>query len=115
MRGPFQPAIGEPHVAKRLVLLDGEGLGHKAESASGVSTTITKRFADVDLIVLVNSSDQPMQAAPISLLRAVGSAGYADKLVVVFSKFGQVKGDNLSAWQRSTAYAALYMVLFMSS
>ena len=95
VRGPFRPSPRDLQVADRLVLLDGQGLGHTAESASSVSTRVTKRFADVDLIVLIDSAQQPMQAAPLALLRAAGSAGYADKIALAFSHFDQVKGDNL--------------------
>ena len=97
VRGPFRPAHKGLHVADKLVLLDGQGLGHTAESVSSISTKVTKRFADVDLILLVDSAQQPMQAAPLSLLRAAGSAGYADKLALAFSHFDQVKGDNLQS------------------
>jgi len=93
--GPFQPLLKELQVADRLVWLDGQGLGHTTESVSSVSTTITKRFADVDIILLVDSAQQPMQAAPLALLRAAGSAGYAERVAIAFSHFDQVKGDNL--------------------
>ena len=89
------PALKELQVADRLVLLDGQGLGHTTESVSSVSTAITRRFTDVDIILLVDSAQQPMQAASLALLRAAGSAGYADKIAIAFSHFDQVKGDNL--------------------
>lgn len=95
VRGPFYPIVAELPIADRLVLLDTQGLGHTAESVSSVSTRVTKRFADVDMVLLVDSAQQPMQAAPIALLRAAGSAGSADKLAVAFTHFDQVKGDNL--------------------
>lgn len=95
VQGPFKPLLKELQIADRLVLLDGQGLGHTAESVSSVSTKVTKRFRDVDLILLVDSAKQPMQAAPFALLRAAASAGCADRLLVAFSHFDQVKGDNL--------------------
>ena len=52
------------------------------------------------MILLVDSAQQPMQAAPLALLRAAGSAGYADKLALAFSHFDQVKGDNLQTVQQ---------------
>lgn len=97
VRGPFRPRRKELQIADRLVLIDGQGLGHTAESASSVSTSVTKRFADVDLILLVDSAKQPLQAAPLALLRAAGSAGYAGKLALAFTNFDQVKGDNLQS------------------
>lgn len=95
VRGPFRPLNPQLQIADRLVLIDGEGLGHTAESASSVSTKVTRRFTEVDLILLVDSAQQPMQAAPIALLQAAGSAGYGDKIALAFSHFDQVKGDNL--------------------
>jgi hypothetical protein len=47
------------------------------------------------LVLLVDSAQQPMQAASLALLRAAASAGYADKIALAFSHFDQVKGDNL--------------------
>jgi hypothetical protein len=104
VRGPFQPAGKELQVADKLVWLDGQGLGHTAESASSISTKITRRFGDADIILLVDSAQQPMQAAPLALLRAAASAGYADKIAVAFTHFDQVKGDNLQTLARKRAH-----------
>jgi energy-coupling factor transporter ATP-binding protein EcfA2 len=104
VKGPFRPLRKELLVADKLVLLDGQGLGHTAESVSSVSTRVTKRFADVDLILLVDSAKQPMQAAPLALLRAAGSAGYADKIALAFTNFDQVKGDNLQTTGQKRAH-----------
>lgn len=95
VRGPFRPLLPSLQIADRLVLLDGQGLGHTAESVSSVSTKVTKCFAQVDVVLLVDSAQQPMQAAPLALLRAAGSAGYADKVALAFSHFDHVRGDNL--------------------
>jgi hypothetical protein len=104
VRGPFHPARKELQVADKLVWLDGQGLGHTAESASSVSTKITRRFGDADIILLVDSAQQPMQAAPLALLRAAASAGYADKIAVAFTHFDQVKGDNLQTLAQKRAH-----------
>lgn len=104
VRGPFRPAPKSFTSRISSSLLDGQGLGHTAESVSSVSTRVTKRFAEVDLIVLVDSSQQPMQAAPLALLRAAGSAGYADKIALAFSHFDQVKGDNLQTTGQKRAH-----------
>ena len=104
VRGPLRPAPKELQVADKLVWLDGQGLGHTAESASSVSTKITKRFAEADIILLVDSAQQPMQAAPLALLRAAASAGYADRIAVAFTHFDQVKGDNLQTLAQKRAH-----------
>ena len=98
VRGPFTPAdsVDTNEIAK-LVLLDGEGIGHTARNSDSVSTKITERFPDVDMIVLVDNAQQPMQAAPISLLRTAAQSGHGDKLALVLTHFDQVHGDNLDS------------------
>ena len=44
VQGPFYPSSGELNRTNKLVLLDGQGLGHTATTASSVSTRITQRF-----------------------------------------------------------------------
>lgn len=95
VRGPFKPLHQVLGGYDKLILIDGQGLGHTSESASTVSTRVTTRFADADLILLVDSSQQPLQAAPMALLRAIGSSGYTEKLAIAFTHFDLVKGDNL--------------------
>jgi energy-coupling factor transporter ATP-binding protein EcfA2 len=100
VRGPFYPAKSDLHVAPKLVLLDSVGIGHSTKTASSISTDVTRRFPELDLIVLVDSSQQPMQSAPLELLRTVGSSGHGDKLAVAFTHFDLVKGPNLGTHQQ---------------
>jgi len=100
VQGPLYPTSPELNRADRLVLLDGQGLGHTATTASSVSTKITQRFDSVDMILLVDNAQQPMQAAPLALLREVGSAGFGDKLAIAFTHFDQVKGANLGSFEQ---------------
>ena len=98
VRGPFQPtAIELQNDHRQLVLLDGEGLGHSAKEATSVSTKVTEKFTEVDMILLVDTSQAPLQAASLELLRSVGSSGHGHKLAVAFTHFDQVKGDNLGS------------------
>ncbi|MEO1019118.1 MAG: hypothetical protein AAFY56_15705, partial [Pseudomonadota bacterium] len=98
--GPLYPDLLELADKTKLVLLDGQGLGHTATSVSSVSTRVSNRFAKVDMILLVDNAQQPMQAAPLALLRAVGSSGFADKLAIAFTHFDQVKGANLGPFEQ---------------
>jgi len=79
----------------KLVLLDGQGLGHKADSVASISTNITRRYQIVDAIVLVDNGAQPMQAAPCAALESIVSSGHESKLIVCFTHFDEVRGDNL--------------------
>jgi hypothetical protein len=92
--GPFSPDWAGSEVPK-LVLLDGEGLGHTPKSSSSVSTAVSRRIEAVDAVLLVDSATQPMQAAPLAAMREVVATGNALKLIIAFTHFDEVKGDNL--------------------
>ena len=105
VRGPFGPGVPKLQDQEwRLVLIDGEGLGHSAKEVTSVSTRITERFPDVDMILLVDNAESPMQAAPIELLRAAGRGGHGSKIGVAFSHVDQVKGDNLRNLEQRREY-----------
>lgn len=93
-KGPLHPDFADSDNVPKLVLLDGEGIGHTAKSASSISTRITRRFSEADLLLLVDNAQQPMQSAPLEFLRVVGNSGHGDKLAVAFTHFDQVKGTN---------------------
>lgn len=93
VKGPLLPTFTAE--APRLVLIDGQGLGHTPDSSSSVTTHVTRRFDHVDVILLVDNAKQPMQAAPLSVLRAVASSGHNEKLAIAFTHFDQIKGLNL--------------------
>ena len=79
-----------------MVLLDGQGIGHTADSTSSISTGITKRFQLADMILLVDNAAQPMQAAPVAVMQTLVSSGHESKLGIVFTHFDGVEGDNLA-------------------
>lgn len=93
VRGPLVPESGGE--SSRLVLIDGQGLGHTPDSSSSVTTHVTRQFDKVDVVLLVDNAQQPMQAAPLSVLRALAATGHNDKLAIAFTHFDQIKGQNL--------------------
>ena len=90
IKGPLFPAL--TGAAPCLALIDGQGLGHTPDSTSSLTTHITKRFNSMDVILLVDNAKQPMQAAPLSVLRSVATSGHSEKLAVAFTHFDQIKG-----------------------
>ena len=68
------PECGEGYRDDQIVLLDGEGLGHAKDSANGVTSHITNRFDQVDVIVLVDTAKAPMLDGPTSVVRAVAAS-----------------------------------------
>lgn len=92
VRGPFVTSWSE---APKLVLMDGEGLGHAVDTVSSLSTRVTTRYQHCDAIVLVDNAQQPMLAGPNSALRSIASSGQQAKLVIAFTHFDQVRGADL--------------------
>jgi hypothetical protein len=91
--GRFQPEWASEPV--KLVLIDGEGLGHTPKSVATLSTHVATQIQDVDAVVLVDNAAQPMQAAPVAALKGIAVAGNAAKLHILFTHFDQVQGANL--------------------
>ena len=94
VRGPFGPKTWSVD-APKLVLLDGEGLGHAVDPTSSLSTRVTRRYRLVDAILLVDNAVQPMLAPTNSALRSIVSSGQQSKLVMAFTHFDQMRGPNL--------------------
>jgi energy-coupling factor transporter ATP-binding protein EcfA2 len=109
VRGPLLSSDLDGIDEAKLVLLDGEGIGHTATTASSISTRVTQRFEAIDMILLVDNAQQPMQAAPLALLRSVGSAGFATKLAIAFTHFDQVKGANLGSFDQKRNHVVASM------
>ena len=65
------------------------------------------------MILLVDNAQQPMQAAPFSVLRAAASSGHNHKLVIAFTHFDLIKGHNLrtSADKRTHVMASVLNAL----
>ncbi len=95
VRGPFGPTWnGE--TPPKLVLMDGEGLGHAVSTTLSLSTRVTKRYQASDVILMVDNAQQPMLTAPNAALRSIVSSGQQSKLVFAFTHFDQMRGPNLT-------------------
>lgn len=92
--GSFCPEWRKGNVPK-LAIMDGQGIGHTADSTSSLPTSITSRFRIADAIVLVDNAAQPMQAGPCAVLESLVISGHESKLILAFTHFDEVKGDNL--------------------
>ncbi|OQC07516.1 MAG: hypothetical protein BWX80_01002 [Candidatus Hydrogenedentes bacterium ADurb.Bin101] len=95
--GPFAPTW-ENEVQPKLVLLDGEGLGHTPGSFSAISTLLSEKINYADAVVLVDSATQPMQASPVAAMRELVSSGNSSKLLICFTHFDEVRGDNIPSY-----------------
>jgi hypothetical protein len=83
--GPFKArwATKQP----TLVIFCGEGLGHTPDSSASIPTSVSRRFDEVDAVLLIDNAKQPMQAAPVAVMRNLASAGKTRKLLTCFTQF----------------------------
>jgi hypothetical protein len=102
VRGPLFPTF--TNSMPKLVLFEQQGLGHTPNCYASVTTAITSRFADMDAILLVDSAQQPMQDAPLSVVRALAASGHQQKLAIAFTHFDLVKGKNLPSYSAKRAH-----------
>jgi hypothetical protein len=92
--GPFKPTWSEE--SARLVLVDTEGLGHKANATADLPDQVLALLHEADVVLLVDSAKNGMtNFAAGKALEGVLNAGHTRKLAVVFTHMDAVKGDNL--------------------
>ncbi len=54
-------------------------------------------FELVDVILLVDNASQPMQYSSLTALRRAVVSGYRDRLIIAFTHFDLVKGENFES------------------
>lgn len=60
-----------------------------------MSTSVSRQIDAADAVLLVDNATEPMQAAPIAAMSEIVTTGNTRKLILAFTHFDQVKGDNL--------------------
>jgi hypothetical protein len=103
--GPFAPTWAEGPEQPHFVLVDTEGLGHKANTVPDVPDYIVSRFGDCDAILLVQKGDVPFGYEGGKALEAIAGAGHTAKTSIVFTRMDEVKGPNIKGWQAKRDYA----------
>lgn len=96
VQGPFRPTWAPPGDAPRFILMDTEGLGHKATATADLSDQAVALLHEADVILLVESAKSGMtNYAAGKALESVVNVGHTRKLSIVFTHMDTVKGDNL--------------------
>jgi energy-coupling factor transporter ATP-binding protein EcfA2 len=93
LRGPFKPD-GYAEVPK-LILYDGEGIGHSSDSETSLPDKVTDLFGHVQAILLVDKGDQPMVGPSRMVIKSVVISGHIRKLLLCFTHMDAVKGDSM--------------------
>jgi predicted ATPase len=94
--GPFSPSWASATEPARLVLLDTEGLGHKANPTGDLPDHALSLLHEADIVLIVDSAKSGM-ANPFAgkALEAAVNAGHTRKLAVVFTHMDAARGENL--------------------
>lgn len=82
-----------------MVLIDTEGLGHKASAEANLSNSMVDWFDQVDAILLIDKATDSMANSVGKALETIASTGHTQKLVIAFTHMDDLKGDNLSSIQ----------------
>lgn len=93
VKGPFKPNWYD--TVPRLVLIDGQGIGHTASTSSSLPTQTSRKFDSSDVVLLVDSAKHPMQAGSLSVMRSLAASGHIPKLRICFTHVDELKGDSL--------------------
>src|SRR5258708_382922 len=92
--GQFKPEWATQ--APRMVLVDTEGLGHKAGVTADLPVGMATLLHEADVVLLVDSAKNGMTSfAAGKALEGVVNAGHTRKLAVVFTHMDIVSGGNL--------------------
>jgi hypothetical protein len=92
--GPFHPVWAEQEA--KLVLIDTEGLGHKAGANADLPEQMVVMLDEADVILLVDSAKNAMtNFAAGKAVEGIVNSGHSGKLVVAFTHMDTVAGENL--------------------
>ncbi|MBE9516903.1 MAG: hypothetical protein IME93_07975 [Proteobacteria bacterium] len=92
--GPFKPSWA--NTPAKLVLIDTEGLGHKAGATADLSEQTLALLHNSDVILLVDSAKNSLtNFAAGKALEGIVNTGHTQKLAVVFTHMDMVNGPNL--------------------
>ena len=97
VQGPFKPQFLSN--IPKLIIFDGEGLGHTPDTTTNLPSKIISSLDFVDAIILVDDAQSPMLASPYTVIKSTSISGHYRKLFLCFTHFDAVKGDNLPTIQ----------------
>lgn len=103
--GPFGPSWINGTKRSQFILIDTEGLGHKASTLPDVPDHVVSRFSECDAILLVHRGDVPFSFEGGKALEAIGGAGQTAKTMMVFTRMDEVKGPNIKGWRAMQDYS----------
>lgn len=77
----------------KISFIDGKGIGHTTDTGS-IPMSYIDLFKISNNILVVDEANKPMQQGTIDIIKGVVTHGCSEKLLVAFSKFDELKGEN---------------------
>jgi GTPase Era involved in 16S rRNA processing len=97
VEGPFFPKWSQDK--HPIVLIDTEGLGHKASAEANLPNSMVGWFGQVDFILLVDKATDSMANSVGKALETIAATGHTQKLIIAFTHMDELKGDNFPSFQ----------------
>lgn len=110
VKGPFKEE-GASKVTPGIII-DGMGFGHSTDYTSIPSKSI-ERCEAADVILFLDSAASPMMANAKDALKSLIEYGFADKIIVGFTKMDLVKGSNYRGLADKKAQAMTPLVNYL--
>lgn len=84
--GPFQPRWREEMFPPRLVIIDGEGLGHGGDLKEGLSLEYTKLIPQIDELVWVGTAHHSIGDGTQLILTDLAQRAWIDRLFIAYTR-----------------------------
>lgn len=92
--GPFKPEWADQRT--KLVLIDTEGLGHKADASTDLPENTVDLLHQVDVIMLVDSAKNSFtNVAAGKAMESIVNSGHTKKLLITFTHMDTIDSTNL--------------------
>ncbi|NJL48564.1 MAG: hypothetical protein HC929_15135 [Leptolyngbyaceae cyanobacterium SM2_5_2] len=82
-----------------IVLIDTEGLEHKASAEANLPNSMVDWFDQVNVILLVDKATDSMANSVGKALETIAATGHTQKLIIAFTHMDDLKGENLPDFQ----------------
>lgn len=77
----------------KISFVDGKGIGHTTNNGS-IPISYIDLFKVSDIILVIDEASKPMQQSTVDIIKGIVKHGYHEKLLIAFSKFDELKGEN---------------------
>ncbi len=103
--GPFRPSWHNSTQSPMAVIVDTEGVGHKANSSTDLPEGLVSRFSESDAIVVMHRGTDSITHSHGKIFEAIVTAGQIEKTSLVFSWMDKFEGEGTTRWSDKCQHA----------